>query len=66
MSVHHCNVCMYFRDIGGPIGVCRRYPEFMNKSMNDWCGEFSAIVVNTQHIEEKKKPGRPKKETGDA
>lgn len=58
------------------MGSCKRYPQVVNKIVNDWCGEFSAIeVVKQEIVEEKpvkmevqwiepepvKRKGRPKK-----
>ena len=79
MADVNCNTCLYYLDSGGPIGVCRRYPQFQNRSKMEWCGEY---VAKKQHIEllelpvvemgnsltvtvEPKKRGRKKKEASD-
>jgi hypothetical protein len=72
MTVANCSSCRFFNDIGGPIGLCRRFPLFQNKSKNDWCGEFATVVKEqqteiTMQVEGEsevkvRKPGRPKKE----
>ena len=36
-----CNYCRFFVD-NDRMGVCNRYPESVNKHMNNWCGEFQA------------------------
>jgi hypothetical protein len=36
------------------MGICRRYPQSYNKHKVEWCGEWWG--------EEKRKPGRPRKE----
>lgn len=33
-----CGNCFYFRD-QQIMGVCRLFPEQVNKSANDWCGQ---------------------------
>ena len=66
MTVEHCNTCLFYMDVGGPIGVCRRFPQFQNRSKMEWCGEHSGLlklpVVEKQQIDEVKRRGRPKKE----
>ena len=60
MAVNNFNTCLsckYFTDSGGPIGVCRRYPQFQNRSKMEWCGEHSNTlklpVVEIQQFDEK-------------
>lgn len=36
-----CNYCRFFVD-NDRMGVCNRFPESVNKHMNNWCGEFQA------------------------
>jgi hypothetical protein len=67
-----CNSCLFFVS-GERMGLCKRYPISTNKSNDDWCGEFSALLnipiqamVNAiiePLIAEKqqKQRGRPKK-----
>jgi len=31
--------CKFFIT-GGQLGTCHRYPQTLNKSPSDWCGEF--------------------------
>lgn len=44
MADENCSSCHYFRG-ANVIGLCRRFPAFVNKSHNDWCGEFQAKQV---------------------
>lgn len=56
-----CYDCLFWRR-GDLMGLCRRYPESFNKHQNDWCGEYSKIVVNVEpYPEVMKKRGRPAK-----
>jgi hypothetical protein len=67
-----CNNCLFFV-LNERMGSCRRFPTFVNKSSNDWCGEWrleeSAALdfivdwsVEPVLISEpKKQRGRPKK-----
>jgi hypothetical protein len=43
MTVSNCSACSYY--IGGNLGVCRRYPYYQNRSMNEWCGEFAEKAI---------------------
>jgi hypothetical protein len=55
------------------MGICNRYPQSVNKSNFDWCGEWqplknqviesmvTGIDIKFVEPEVKKKPGRPKK-----
>jgi hypothetical protein len=55
------------------MGICKRFPSAVNKSNDDWCGEWRiaeslALEALVQTITEpvlisevKKKPGRPRK-----
>lgn len=68
-----CNSCRFFsKDF--QLGSCRRYPTFVNKGFNDWCGEFvlseasptleALVQAMTEPVilsEPKKSRGRPKK-----
>ena len=67
-----CNSCLFFV-LGERMGICKRFPSAVNKSNEDWCGEWrisesealEAIVewVTTPEfdIEPPKKRGRPAK-----
>ena len=66
-----CNSCLFFV-LGERMGICKRFPSAVNKSNEDWCGEWriepslalEAIVdwVNEPVlISEPKKRGRPAK-----
>ena len=67
-----CNSCLFF-EVGERMGICKRFPSAVNKSNEDWCGEWRiaqslALEALVQTItepvlisEEKKKPGRPRK-----
>ena len=69
-SNNNCNNCRYF-SAGERLGICKRFPETVNKSKDDYCGEFSsqpihqnnpftqvgAVFIDTG----KKKAGRPRK-----
>jgi hypothetical protein len=39
----NCKGCDHFFDSGHSIGLCRRFPQYQNRSPNEKCGEFSAI-----------------------
>ena len=42
MASEDCSCCRYFQiGFGDRIGLCRRYPTFQNRSVSEWCGEFS-------------------------
>ena len=43
MSVKNCKGCDHFFDSGHSIGLCRRCPQFQNRSPMEKCGEFSPI-----------------------
>ena len=34
-----CLSCKFFIT-GGQLGACHRFPQSLNKSPSDWCGEF--------------------------
>jgi hypothetical protein len=67
-----CNTCRFF-SIGERMGICKRFPTAVNKSNEDWCGEWlhvknhvieaitSGLTVTFTEEQPKKKPGRPKK-----
>ncbi len=67
-----CNSCIFFSS-GERMGICKRYPQTVNKSNEDWCGEWElieslALDLMVQQMTEpvllsetKKKPGRPRK-----
>jgi len=67
-----CNLCRFF-SFGDRMGICNRYPQSVNKSNADWCGEWqpfknhvieaitTGLTVTFTEEQPKKKPGRPKK-----
>ena len=38
-STDSCIACKFFIT-GGQLGTCHRYPQTLNKSPTEWCGEF--------------------------
>lgn len=44
MGTRTCSGCKFFREpySVGIQGVCRRYPAYVLKYDDEWCGEFSA------------------------
>jgi hypothetical protein len=71
-----CASCKFFLN-AQIMGSCRRYPQTINRHMNDWCGEHCAVQqtelvmvklpvydIQTDTVVEpplKKKPGRKPK-----
>ena len=66
-----CNGCLFF-SLGERMGICKRFPTAVNKSNEDWCGEWQikeslaieAMIewVNGPEFESPpKKRGRPAK-----
>jgi hypothetical protein len=69
-----CNSCLFFVS-GERMGICKRYPSAVNKSNEDWCGEYRleesealdrmveemTMPVELRFVETKKQRGRPKK-----
>jgi hypothetical protein len=67
-----CNSCLFFVS-GERMGICKRYPSAVNKSNEDWCGEWhleesralqDIVISFTEPVvvsEPKKQRGRPKK-----
>ena len=68
-----CNSCLFFV-VGERMGICKRYPSAVNKSNDDWCGEYHppknpvfeniSYTINVDSVkpeEFKKQRGRPKK-----
>jgi hypothetical protein len=35
----------YVGQVNDTYGVCKRFPQTANKSLHDWCGEYSSKVV---------------------
>ena len=35
-----CSACKYFVGSNDILGVCKRFPQYVNKHDADWCGEF--------------------------
>ena len=67
----NCQVCLFFV-LGERMGICKRFPVAVNKSNDDWCGEwriepslaFEALVqsiIEPEYQEPPKKRGRPAK-----
>lgn len=57
-----CIDCKWFAGTANDTyGVCKRYPQVINKNQNDWCGEFKnknenvAIEITPELIEEMRK-----------
>ena len=46
MAESNCRLCVYFADMD-KIGQCRRYPRFVTKHENEWCGEFRKDPLET-------------------
>ena len=42
MDKENCKLCRFF-DLQNnqTLGQCRRYPTYMNRHQNEWCGEFA-------------------------
>lgn len=69
-----CFNCLFFVE-NERMGSCRRFPTFVNKSSNDWCGEWrleqsvalemmveqTIQPIEIRFEEPKKSRGRPKK-----
>jgi len=65
----NCKACKHFQD-HGVMGVCRRYPTFVNRHHTEVCGEFAAPPVKIapemialpvmEMSDEPKKRGRPR------
>jgi hypothetical protein len=67
-----CNTCLFFV-VGERMGICKRFPTAVNKSNDDWCGEWEltesmALDLMVQQMTEPvllsetpKKRGRPAK-----
>jgi hypothetical protein len=39
----NCSSCLFFTE-GGHIGTCKRYPNSVIKSPNEWCGEYKLFA----------------------
>jgi len=39
-----CKDCRYFKN-ADIMGRCHRFPEAVNKTMNDWCGEYKPAAA---------------------
>lgn len=69
MAGEHCSDCRFFVN-HEYMGVCRRYPTHVNRSKNEWCGEFATNLVALPVIGEtsenldilKPRRGRPPKD----
>jgi len=47
----------YVGQVNDTYGVCKRYPQTANKSLHDWCGEYSSKLVVITPVQEE--PVRP-------
>ena len=59
MAGKDCSSCRYFNDIGGPIGLCRRFPLFQNRSAAEWCGEYKSVDQRLKRYKEAKDDKAP-------
>lgn len=41
MADSNCRVCRHFLDLNQAVGICRRFPQYQNRSPNEVCGEFA-------------------------
>jgi len=68
-----CKSCLFFFS-GDRMGICKRYPQNVNKSNEDWCGEWqypqskaleimtdTLSAVESSYVKPIKKRGRPAK-----
>lgn len=69
-----CQSCKYFVTSNAVLGVCKRYPHYVNKHETDWCGEFivkTSVVISVEleeaaeglmnlSVEPKKRGRKPK------
>ena len=39
-----CKDCRYFKN-ADIMGRCHRFPEAVNKTLNDWCGEWKSTAA---------------------
>ena len=48
MDKENCKLCRFF-DLQNnqTLGQCRRYPTYMNRHQNEWCGEHNPILPTT-------------------
>ena len=61
-----CANCTYLQQQQNThLGVCRRYPIYQSRHINEWCGEFSPLMLELPvislpmlDIEENEKPKR--------
>ena len=53
-SNEKCSTCKYYRNEGAHLGVCKRFPNVINKHQNDFCGEWAELTVveNFAHLQE--------------
>jgi hypothetical protein len=52
-STDSCIACKFFIT-GGQLGACHRFPQSLNKSPSDWCGEF--IFANVARTKDEVMP----------
>ena len=48
-----CQSCKYFVTSNAVLGVCKRFPHYVNKHDADWCGEHTlkAVVENFAQLQ---------------
>lgn len=49
-----CERCIFWHN-QNIIGMCKRYPQVVNKHSSDWCGEFMTKVEEVQKEPQKRK-----------
>ena len=69
-STNTCKSCRFYVT-GNLLGQCRRFPTFMNRHQNEWCGEHAEEIFVSDYAplavkfvdrqNEPKKRGRPRK-----
>ena len=42
----------YVGQVNDNYGVCKRYPQTENKSLQDWCGEFASKIIVITPVQE--------------
>lgn len=52
-STDSCLSCKFFIT-GGQLGACHRFPQSLNKSPSDWCGEY--IFANVARTKDELTP----------
>ena len=42
----------YVGQVNDTYGVCKRFPQTANKSLHDWCGEYSSKLIVITPVQE--------------